>query len=62
MARDTKRTVASANGTTGHDQVRDTAVTGSAVKGYDEFHCDGSSYDLYGNRVEYAKLTKTTFK
>jgi hypothetical protein len=61
MPKDSKRTNASATGG-GHDQVRDGTVTGSAAKGYDEFYCDGSSYDLYGNRVDYTQLSKSQFK
>lgn len=44
------------------DQVRDGTVTGSAAKGYGDFHCDGSSFNKYGNRVDYSKMAATNFK
>ena len=48
--------------TTNEDQIRDGTVTGSAAKGYDQCHCDGSSYDKYGCRVDLSQLTSHTFK
>jgi len=55
MAKDTLKS-------TNEDQMRPGTITGSASKGYDECHCDGSSYTKYGNRVDLKKLTATTLK
>jgi hypothetical protein len=46
----------------GEDQMRDGTVTGASAKGYAEHYCDGSSYNKYGNRIDYKKLAATNFK
>ena len=61
MAKDTLRATTDAT-VSGQDQVRDGTVTGSSAKGYAEHYCDGSEYNKYGNRIDYAKLASHTFK
>ena len=46
----------------GEDQVRDGTVTGTSGKGYAEHYADGSSYNKWGNRLDYSKLAASTFK
>lgn len=61
MAKDTLKNATDATGG-GEDQMRDGSVVGSAAKGYDQCHCDGSSYNKYGNRLDIKKLAATNFK
>lgn len=62
MAKNTLRGASDHTGNTQPDQVRDGTVHGTSSKGYAEHHCDGSEYDKYGSRIDYAKLAATTFK
>jgi hypothetical protein len=46
----------------GEDQMRDGTTTGASGKGYAEHAADGSSYNKYGNRIDYNKLAASAFK
>lgn len=61
MAKDTLRNSTDAT-RGGEDQVRDGTVVGTSAKGYAEHHCDGSSFNKFGNRIDYSKLAATSFK
>ena len=54
MAKDTLRS-------TNEDQRKNTGG-GTAAKGYAEHEVNGSDFNKYGNRIEYAKLAATSFK
>jgi len=61
MAKDALR-AANDSATSGQDQMLTGTVTGSAAHGYGDFHCDGSSYNKWGNRVDYSKMAATNLK
>ena len=61
MAKDTLKNAADAT-RGGEDQMKDGSITGASAKGYAEHHCDGSSYNKYGNRLDYNKLAAHAFK
>ena len=61
MPKDTLRNSADAT-RGGEDQVRDGSVSGASAKGYAEHSADGSSYNKYGNRIDYSKLASHSFK
>lgn len=61
MAKDTLRSTSDAT-RGGLDQMKPGTVTGTSAKGYAEHECDGSSYNKFGNRVDFAKMAATSFK
>lgn len=54
MAKDTLKS-------TNEDQMKNTGG-GTSAKGYAEHEVDGSDFNKFGNRIDYAKLTSHTFK
>lgn len=44
------------------DALRPGTVTGDASKGYGDFHCNGSEYNKFGNRVDLSQMAATNLK
>lgn len=61
MAKDTLRLASDAT-RGGLDQMKPGTITGASAKGYAEHECDGSSYNKYGNRIDYSQLAAHSFK
>ena len=61
MAKDTLRSTTDAT-LGGLDMMKSGSTTGASAKGYAEHECDGSSYNKYGNRIDYKKLAASAFK
>lgn len=61
MAKDTLRSSSDAT-RGGLDQMKPGTTTGTSAKGYAEHECDGSSYNKFGNRIDYNQLAAHSFK